>query len=165
MQSTFSSERLLIDSLALEDFDFIQKLVNTPGWIKFIGDRSIHSEYASKAYIQKILENDKAHYWVVRLKQSSAPIGIITFMLRSYLIYYDLGFAFLPEYLNRGYAFESSKKVLEVLCQNKSHDIIQAISLPENTTSIKLLEKLGFIFESELDVQNEKLLLYANQIE
>lgn len=165
MQSSFASERLLLEQLALNDFEFIQQLVNSPGWIKFIGDRDIHSEYASKAYIQKILDNDEAHYWVVRLKHNSLPIGIITFMLRSYLSHYDLGFAFLPEYTNQGYAFEASQKVLEMLRQKKSHEVIQAITLPANGQSIKLLERLGFAYESELDIQDEKLLLYTIHLE
>jgi ribosomal-protein-alanine N-acetyltransferase len=165
MQASFESERLLLDRLTLNDFEFIQELVNSPGWIQFIGNRDIHSEYASKAYIQKILDNEEAHYWVVRIKQNSVPIGIITFMLRSYLSHYDLGFAFLSEYTNQGYAFEASQRVLEMLKQKKSHDVIQAITLPGNGQSINLLEKLGFNYESELDIQDERLLLYAMQIE
>lgn len=161
MQSSYTSERLLMDPLLIKDFEFIQELVNSPGWITYIGDRDIHSEYASKAYIQKILDTENVHYWVVRLKHNSSPIGIITFMLRSYLSHYDLGFAFLPEYTKQGYALEASNKVLEMLKQNKSHEVIQAITLPGNRQSITLLERLGFAYESELDIQDEKLLLYT----
>ena len=52
------TERLLIKPLALTDDDFIFELVNTEGWIRFIGNRNIPSQDEARAYIQKVLENE-----------------------------------------------------------------------------------------------------------
>ncbi len=163
MYFSSTSKRLSIDPISLNDYEFIQQLVNSPGWIKFIGDRDIHSEYASKAYIQKILDNDEAHYWVVRLKHNSLPIGIITFMLRSYLSHYDYGFAFLPEYGKQGYAFEAAAEVLKELKKNPEYKQILAITLPDNVSSIKLIERLGFVFEKDIVIDNEELRMFIRE--
>jgi hypothetical protein len=57
MQPPLFTERLSITSLSTTDAKFISELVNTEGWLKFIGDRKIHSpedapELYSKNYRQ-----------------------------------------------------------------------------------------------------------------
>ena len=79
------TERLLIKPLALTDADFIFELVNTEGWIRFIGNRNIASQDEARAYIQKVLENENVSYWVVQRKESLDAIGIITYIKRDYL--------------------------------------------------------------------------------
>src|SRR5215218_9705823 len=91
------TERLLIIPLATSDDSFILELVNTEGWISFIGNRNITSQVEAKAYIQKILENSNCSYWVVKLKEQQQSIGIITYIKRDYLEHHDIGFAFLPD--------------------------------------------------------------------
>ena len=44
MQNHISTERLLLDLLTLEDHEFIMQLVNSKGWIQFIGDRNVHTK-------------------------------------------------------------------------------------------------------------------------
>ena len=111
MQNRISTERLRLQLLTLEDYDFIEQLVNTNGWIEFIGDRNVHSKEDAVAYINKIINTENLFYWVVRIKGSNTPIGIISFLKRAYLEHFDIGFAFLPEYNGNGYAHEAAKKV------------------------------------------------------
>ena len=93
-----STERLYLESLTFHDNEFILELVNSKGWLKFIGDRNIKSLSDSSTYIQKILDNPNTIYWVVKIKNSKTNIGIITFIKRDYLEHHDIGFAFLPDY-------------------------------------------------------------------
>jgi RimJ/RimL family protein N-acetyltransferase len=158
MQDTFSTERLQLGPLYPGHTAFIKDLLNTEGWIRFIGNRNIHSEEDALAYIQKILANPNVKYWLVQLKENNTGIGIVTFIQRDYLDHPDIGFAFLPQYAGKGYAYEASKEVLNVLL--KSISIIYATTVPENSSSIQLLEKLGLKFEKEIEVENEKLFLY-----
>ncbi len=41
MQDTITSKRLTLSKLTLADSRFIYELVNTPDWIRFIGDRNV----------------------------------------------------------------------------------------------------------------------------
>lgn len=156
---TFSTNRLILHQLSLEETDFIFDLLNTPGWIKFIGDRNIHNIAAAIAYINKITSNPDIHYWTVRLKDDLTPIGIITFIKRAYLEHHDIGFAFLPRYANQGYAFEAASVVLRSLLND--HATILATTFKNNTSSIKLLEKLGLKFSREIQEENDHLQVYA----
>lgn len=160
-----TTERLTIQPLALDDDQFIFELVNTDGWHYFIGNRHIQSLEAARAYIQKISDNSSITYWVVRLKQQQHPIGIITFIQRSYLDHPDIGFAILPAYSKRGYAYEAATAVLQQIIQHKNFTHILATTVPGNTDSIKLLQKLGLHFIKELVVENTQLQLYGAAID
>ena len=55
-QSAFiETDRLLIRPLSIVDDDFILELVNSEGWLRFIGDREVGSIEDARAYIQKYL--------------------------------------------------------------------------------------------------------------
>ncbi len=165
LQSLISTDRLLIRPLTIHDNRFIFELVNTEGWIKFIGNRNITSQDEAIAYIQKILDSENISYWVVILKDDQESIGVITFIKRDYLEHHDIGFAFLPNFSQKGYAYEAAKAVLNELV--KEHDLsrILATTLPENIHSIKLLKKMGLVFEKEIELEKEKLHVYGVSID
>ena len=161
MQSNYFTERVILEELSLNDVSFIKELVNTPEWIKFIGDRNIQTPDDAKMYIGKIIKNPNINYWVVKLKGQNIRIGIITFIKRDYLEYYDIGFAFLPEYFKKGYAYEATIPVLNDAVINHQHHQILATTIKENTNSLKLLEKLGFRYEKQIENGKDLLLVYS----
>ena len=98
----------------------------------------------------------------MRLKDTPTPLGIISFLKRSYLEHFDIGFAFLPEFNGCGYAYEAAEKVLFIASQKEEYSTILATTIPQNIASIKLLNKLGLHFEREIEVASEKLHVYSN---
>ena len=164
MQTDIITERLLLNIITEEDYDFMQKLMNTDGWIQFIGDRGIHSKEAAIAYINTINGRPNFYYWLVRLKETHSPVGIITFIKRGYLAHFDIGFAFLPEYNGKGYAYEAAREVLSLVRLQPEHQIVQATTLPGNLHSIKLLNKLGLRFTGKIMVGKNELCLYSTDI-
>jgi RimJ/RimL family protein N-acetyltransferase len=161
MQHTYSTHRLLLNEINLDDAEFISDLVNTPEWIKFIGDRNVRSIAEANEYIQKIISNPNTNFWVVRIQDQRTPIGIITFIKRDYLEHYDIGFAFLAKHTKKGYAHEASIVVLNDAIKNANHKQILATTVKENTNSIQLLEKLGLRFYKEIQNENQLLLVYS----
>jgi [ribosomal protein S5]-alanine N-acetyltransferase len=162
MKEAFQTARLILDPLKMDDAAFIIELVNTPGWIQFIGDRNIKTKEAAGAYIQKIHDNPGAQYWVVKLVGDQSPVGLITRLQRDYLDHPDIGFAFLPSAFGQGYALEASIQIMTVL--EKENPKIYGITIPENMKSIQLLEKLGLHFEREMVQNEEALFVYSKTI-
>jgi ribosomal-protein-alanine N-acetyltransferase len=162
IQNTIFTDRLNLEKINLDDYDFMRSLVNTQGWIENIGDRNIHSKDDAIAYINKILETENFFYLIVRMKDANRPIGIISFIKRSYLENFDIGFAFLPSFTNHGYAYEASKAVLLMVSKLPEFNIVLATTRYSNKNSIKLLTKLGFRFEKENVLENEKMHIYTN---
>lgn len=160
MNDTFETERLVLTKVTLNDAPFIYELVNTPGWIKFIGERNVKTLEDAGKYIEKLLANPNITYLVVKLKTTGTPLGIISFIKRDYLDHHDIGFAFLPQHTNKGYAFEATKVVLNYAINELKMPAIVATTLKENTNSIRLLEKLGLRFEKKIVAEGEELLVY-----
>lgn len=145
------TERLRIRELEPElDGAFILDLLNQPSFIRYIGDRGVRTLSEAKAFIenryrQSYRENGFGLY-AVDLKQDGAQIGICGFVRRGGLDDPDLGFAFLPEFEGRGYAFESSVAVLEYGREVLGIQRVMAITTIDNSNSVRLLERLGFVF-------------------
>ena len=106
------------------------------------------------------MNNSDVDYWVVKLQTKNIGIGIISFIKRDHLEHYDIGFAFLSEYTKNGYAYEAAKIVLHDAKNNSNHEHILATTVKENANSIKLLEKLGFRFDKEIENGKNLLLIY-----
>ena len=163
MQNTISTNRLSLDILTEGDAGFIIEIVNSKGWLQFIGDRNVHSKEDAIVYIHKILATPNLYYWVVRIKEESIPIGIVSFIKRTYLDNFDIGFALLPGFAGKGYAYEAANGVLSIVKTDPVYKTILATTIPSNLSSIKLLGRLGLHFEKEIEVGNEKLHIYTNQ--
>jgi [ribosomal protein S5]-alanine N-acetyltransferase len=163
MKNNYATRRLELSLLETTEADFILELLNSAGWLKFIGDRQVRTHEDAQNYIQKIVNNPAILYWVVKTKKGSIPIGVISFIKRDYLAHHDIGFAFLPAFLHQGFAFEATGKVLKDLLTDPKHPMILATTLKDNITSIRLLEKLGFQFEQEIRNDPETLCLYSIQ--
>jgi RimJ/RimL family protein N-acetyltransferase len=159
--ASLTSSRLSLEPLSFNDSSFIIDLVNTPGWIEFIGDSNIHSEADAAIYIHKIKTNPNVTYWVARVLETEVPIGVITFIKRDYLPQPDIGFAFLPDYSGKGYAMEATRSVMNFIAADYDEPEMLASTIPSNHKSVSLLRKLGFIFHKEINVDNETLHIYS----
>lgn len=161
MKNNYTTRRLELSLLGTGEADFILELLNTAGWLKYIGDRNVRTQEESVHYIQKIINNPSILYWVVKTKKEKLPIGVISFIKRDYLAHHDIGFAFLPAYLHQGFAYEAAGKVLKDLLTDPKHLTILATTLKDNFTSVRLLKKLGFQFVHEIPNAAETLHLYS----
>jgi len=160
MNDIYKTINLTLNPLGLHDACFIYKLLNTEGWIKFIGNRNINNNADAIEYINRVLNNKSLKYWVVRTNIEETTIGIITLIKREYLNYHDIGFAFLPSHSGKVYAFEASSCVLIDLLNTTSYQTLLATTLQENTASIKLLKKLGFSYYETITNEGKQLLVY-----
>lgn len=161
MQNIYHTERLKLNRLNPDDAEFIFELLNTEGWIIFIGDRNIRSIEDSVKYIEKTMKNPDIVYWVAKTIEENDSIGIISFVKRENLEFHDIGFAFLPNFSKRGYAFEAAEIVLKDLLQDPDNRIVLATMKAENINSIQLVEKLGFHFDNEIENGGTKSLRYS----
>jgi len=161
MNLELHTERLLIKPIALDDAAFMLELVNTPGWLRFIGDRNVKDLKGAQGYIKALQENDSIYYHSVSLRNTNQPVGVVTFLKRENEEHPDFGFAFLPQYHGRGLAKEASTAFLEGLKKRSSFVQLLGITLADNVNSINLLKRLGFGFLREVKRQEETLHYYT----
>lgn len=73
----------------------------------------------------------------------------------------DIGFAFLPQFEKKGYAFESANAVMKYGKDVLSLKRVLAITTQDNESSGRLLDKLGFKYDGLLESGDEKLKLFS----
>lgn len=154
------TERLQLREFVLSDADFIIALLNSPGWLKFIGDRNIKTTVQAEAYLQNgpinsYLQNGFGLY-MVQLKKTATPLGMCGLIKRDALPYPDLGFAFLPQFTGRGYAFEAAKACVAHAKASSHNPTLCAITDTFNQASQSLLSKLGFRFTKKIKLKDEE---------
>ncbi|HEV8176738.1 MAG TPA: GNAT family N-acetyltransferase, partial [Gemmatimonadales bacterium] len=93
--------------------------------------------------------------WLVELKESQTAIGICGLLKRENLSDVDIGFAFLPQFRSKGYAYESTAAVMEHARTVLSLKRVVAIANDDNTGSHRVLEKLGMRFERMIRLADE----------
>jgi [ribosomal protein S5]-alanine N-acetyltransferase len=157
----FNTARLTLQPLSHKDEALILELLNTAGWLQFIGNRNINKLEDAGKYIERITGNSSIQYWTVKLRSTATALGLVTCIQRDYLDHPDIGFAFLPQYNGNGYAFEAAETILQFLLTQ--YPVILATTMLENTHSIQLLKKLGLSYLKEITPAETPLLLYATQ--
>jgi [ribosomal protein S5]-alanine N-acetyltransferase len=161
MHKNYSTPRLVLQKPALPDAQFFLALLNTTGWLQFIGNRNVKTESDAVAYLEKILANANIYYWVAKTKDALTPIGVVTLIKKEYLPTWDIGFAFLPAWGKQGFATEAVRAVLKGA--EDMHASLLAVTRPDNKASIKLLLDLDFTFTKEFTLAEEALLLYEKK--
>ena len=149
---TLETERLTLRHLSPEtDVEFILQLLNEPSFLQYIGDKKVRTLDDAREYIRngpaKSYEENGFGLYRVGLKSNDHAIGICGLIKREGLPDPDIGFAFLPEYWNQGYAQESAAEVMRHARDVLRLERILAITSPDNEPSARLLGKIGLRFE------------------
>lgn len=160
------TERLVIRELdSAVDAETIFELLNTPKFLRYIGDRGVRSVEEARDFIEnRYRQSYRDHgygLYAVELKDGTA-IGMCGFVRRDTLPGPDIGFAFLPEFEGQGYGVESAAAMMEYGREVLGFGEVLAITSLDNHASGHLLEKLGFRFVEEISSGGEKLRLYAS---
>lgn len=165
------TKRLIISKFTLDDAPFFLKLVNTPNWIKFIGNKNTRTVEDAKERIKTgHLQSYKTNgfgFYLLRLKtQNKQSIGTCGLIKRDTLDNIDIGFGFLPEYEGLGLGLEASNAIIALAKEQFNIKKLAAITLENNTKSIKLLTKLGFLYEKKVKPfdDDKELLLFAKNL-
>ena len=148
---TIKTPRLSLRELSTADDEFIFALMNEPAYIQYIGDRGIRTVENARTYILDKMAASYAKFgyglYLVELNERPVPVGICGFVKRDSLDHPDIGFALLREHWARGFAFEVASAVLEYGFGTLKLTTVLGVTLPENQSSIRLLEKLGLKFQ------------------
>jgi RimJ/RimL family protein N-acetyltransferase len=172
------TERTIIREITAGDAEFILDLLNQPSFIRYIGDRGVRTAAEARDFIENRYRRSYRDHgyglYTVELKPAGTnherliakPAGICGFVKRDALPAPDIGFAFLPAFEGKGYAFESAAAVMRYGRKILKFRRVLAITTPDNENSRRLLEKLGFHFEGPVNLPpgGEELKLFAADV-
>ncbi|MBI3884711.1 MAG: GNAT family N-acetyltransferase [Opitutae bacterium] len=164
------TERLTLRRLTLDDAAFMFELANDPAWLLNIGDRGIRDLAGARAYLQRAPLASYARHgfgmYLVAVKATGESVGICGLLQRDPQPDIELGFAFLRRHWGHGYATEAGAATLAEGKDNYGLTRVTAVTVPANTASVRVLERLGLRFEKNIRLAGDpaELARYAREL-
>ena len=163
---------LSIRQFTLDDAQFVLELVNSEGWLRFIGDKHIYDLEAARNYIRngplhdyqsnglglKVVEYDESTNF------SKIPVGVCGLLLRPFLNSPDIGYALLPHYEGRGYIRWAVNITLGQLHSKHTFSEVYALITPGNERSVRVIDKFGFEVEGSRILNGRQTLIYKKML-
>jgi len=162
MKFIIETDRLLLREFILDDAEKFYQLNLNPNVIKYTGNAAFKSIEEAKSFLENYKDYKTNGYgrWAVINKKSNEFIGWCGLKYGELENETDIGFRFFEEEWNKGYATESAVACLkygfEVLKLNR----IIGRAMKENKASIKVLEKIGLVYESDCIFENKEAVIY-----
>lgn len=164
MKVIAETERLIIREVTSADAEFMLALLNSEGWLNFIGDRGVRTvseaeNYLKERVISSYSENGFGMYNVVS-KATNEVMGMCGLVNRPTLDDIDIGFGFLPQFFGKGYAYEAATAIMNLAVNDLKIEKIVAITTVDNIRSQKLLEKIGLSIVKQMKIEGDDAALY-----
>jgi ribosomal-protein-alanine N-acetyltransferase len=151
------SKRLILDRLTQGDREPLFAIFSDPNVIKHYDVerfKSIEEADRLVEYFDARFDSDTGIRWAIRKQDTGEFIGTCGFTHwnefdHSAVIGYELS----PDTWGKGYALEAVKSIIDFIFNDRFHFYvhrIEALILPSNAPSEKLVKKLGFTFEGAL---------------
>ncbi len=159
----FKMNRLIIRKISIEDVDMILKIDKQEETQKYLGGIKNKTREERIAFIEKKLKKyDKGllGQLTVCLKDET-PIGLIELSIKEENNTGEISYIFDHDYCNKGYCTEACQKLLEIGFNKLNLESISADTVNGNVSSIRVLEKLGFIYQDSFIKDATTFLLYT----
>ncbi|RKM59965.1 N-acetyltransferase [Butyrivibrio sp. CB08] len=157
------TERLLIRETTIEDVDEFYKLYSDPSMTEFIEglfeDPEDEKRY-QRDYIKKVYGLMGFGVWTLVRLSDGAIVGRAGYSVRNGFDEVELGYLIGKDYQRQGYAMEACQAILDYGRDVLQFDKVQTLVKAENEASIAMCEKLGFVKDSEVDVEEN---IYGNE--
>lgn len=142
------SERLILRAITLEDAQYIQSIRNNPKVMEFMDSNNHETLEDSKQFIQNNItsfKNKEGIYWAIIEKQTEAFIGDFSYWRIDKKNHRaEIGYTLMPEFWGKGYMSEAIKTIINFGFNDLNLHSIEANINPNNNSSRKLLQKIGF---------------------
>lgn len=142
------TKRLSLWEMSMEDIDAVYGVYDDPDVGRYAGapysDRDRELNYI-KDYIEIQYRFYEYGIWLVKDKNTGEVIGRAGLTGRAGYEDVELGYVFAKRAWNRGYATEVIEAIIKYAKEELYIERLNAFVMPENTVSVHILEKFGFV--------------------
>jgi [ribosomal protein S5]-alanine N-acetyltransferase len=163
MNSIIETDRLILRTFTTGDAALIYELNLDPDVTRYTGDPVKDLDHAQQILEQVILPQYALYNhgrWAVHVKPDLEFIGWCGLKARPERNEIDLGYRFLKKAWGKGYATEAAWASLNYGFEKLHLPRIVGRAMPQNTASIRVLEKCGMKFIGEEVVDDHPALTY-----
>ena len=152
MNIVIETDRLILRTFTLEDVLLIYELNLDPDVIRYTGDPIKDIEHAKQVLEQTIIPQYALYNhgrWAVHIKPGLEFIGWCGLKARPERKEIDLGYRFQKKAWGKGYATEAAYACLKYGFEKLHLQRIVGRAMPENTGSLRVLEKCDMQYVGE----------------
>lgn len=152
------TERLLLRSWEISDKEEFFKINQNLNVIRYL-PRSL-TMHEVEDFIQKQQENFKKHgycLWAAELKETGQLIGFTGLNWTDFLNKTEIGWRLCSDHWGKGYATEGAEAVLEYALNKLELDEVVSFTVPDNTKSIMVMERIGMKRDFTADFNHPKI--------
>jgi len=165
--SIAQTARCNIREMGLADVDELYELYEGPNVTRYM-EALFPKKEQEEQYIKDYIENVYKYYgfgiWLIHRKEDGRLIGRAGFNYRPGYEEVELGFMIGEAFWRQGYAFEVCSHLMNLAGSVYEFERVQALVKKENTASIQLLEKLGFTYFEEVNLDGEVYQRYLSEL-
>lgn len=151
---TIATPRLLLRALRESDLDDLYAYASDPEIDRFTPWRHYQSMAEARADLDDFLAEYKAHgmgAWGIEHQADQRLIGIATFSPpHPHHRRAELGYTIARNYWGAGYATEATQALIRFGFEQMNLVRIEAVCLPDNIASTRVLQKIGMRYEGLL---------------
>jgi [ribosomal protein S5]-alanine N-acetyltransferase len=152
------TDRLILREYTVEDAPFTLALGSDPDVLRYTGETPLATLEDARRMLREAPLADYATYGYGRLlcvlKGTGEPIGFSGLKYLPELGETDVGYRFLRPYWGRGFATESARAAMNYGRTRLGLERIVGLVDPRNRASVRVLEKLGLVFEKTLFMED-----------
>ncbi|MCF7567374.1 GNAT family N-acetyltransferase [Sabulilitoribacter arenilitoris] len=171
MKFNIETERLLLRELRLTDLEGMFELDSNPEVHRYLGNKPIKTKAESQKILESVLNQYKERgigRFAAIEKSSGNFIGWTGLKfntgdneaLGKKRDFYDIGYRFIKRYWGKGYASESSFKMLDFGFKELKLKTIVGAAETKNIASNKVLKKIGLQFKEVFSYEDVKVNWY-----
>ncbi len=156
------TDRLNIRTWQERDIEDYAKIVSDPHVMRYIGNGlPQHFETAEK-YVRNCMSHIETRGWArfaVEIKATKELAGFCGYA--EYNNELDLGWRYAKKYWHQGYGTEAAQKVLDLGLDHFGFKRIVCIADINNHASIKIIKKIGLVFEKQFILEERDIKQYT----
>ncbi|RDW14948.1 GNAT family N-acetyltransferase [Oceanobacillus chungangensis] len=156
----FETQRCFINTFHKTDYVDVRKLFANQDVRKFLG--GVRQEYSIEVSLDAMLNSsDDYFYWVVREKHTDNFMGLVSLDPHHEGLYLEISYQFLPNWWGKGYATEVVQLIINYALYELNLSKVVAETQTANTSSCRLLERLGMELERTISRFEAEQAIYS----
>jgi RimJ/RimL family protein N-acetyltransferase len=164
---SLGTERLLASPLRADDFAVLCELHRDPAVMATLG--GVRTDESTRAYLAENLAHWDEHgfgLWIFRERAANAFVGRggLRHVVLEGQSEVEVAYALAREAWGKGFATEMAQAALDVAFRQLGLQDLVAFTGPENLASRRVMEKVGFRYERDIEHRGEHMVLYRIRV-
>ena len=161
---------IVLREFRLEDLDELYALTLQPEITDYLPDWISTKEERRKILIDFHMENNK-HFLdsIPNIKEEGLILGIILKETKEFIGWCatfikdelpppnrEIAYAISKDYRSKGYTTQAAQGLVKYLFDNTNIEVLNAIALTHNIPSNRVIQKCGFKYVNDIEIENEE---------